>query len=273
MLEQFFSEGLPLGLAQAAVTFVAALAVAILARRWEIHLERETLVALVRGVVQVVAIGSILLLVFQGPGWLGILVLLAMLLAAAGIAARRAAGISGAFWVSLQGITVGAGTVIVLMTWLGVIDAEMTSLIPVGSMLIANAMNTNAVALDRFRSEVESHAGQIDAALALGAEPGATVAPYVQTSVQAGLIPRVDSLRSLGIVWIPGLMAGMILSGVDPVYAAVYQFAVIAMIFAASGLTAVVTTLLIRSRAFSPAKQLILRPGGQKVAPASENRA
>jgi putative ABC transport system permease protein len=95
----------------------------------------------------------------------------------------------------------------------------------------------------------------------------------VQASVQAGLIPRVDSLRSLGIVWIPGLMAGMILSGVDPVYAAVYQFAVIAMIFAASGLTAVVTTLLIRSRAFSPAKQLILRPGGQETASASGSKA
>jgi putative ABC transport system permease protein len=54
----------------------------------------------------------------------------------------------------------------------------------------------------------------------------------------------------------------MILAGADPVYASIYQFAVIAMIFAASGLTSILSTLLIRSRAFSPAQQLILRPQG-----------
>ncbi|MEJ2557647.1 MAG: ABC transporter permease, partial [Anaerolineae bacterium] len=91
--------------------------------------------------------------------------------------------------------------------------------------------------------------------------PKAIVAPYVQAAVHASLIPRIDSLRSLGIVWIPGLMAGMILAGSEPVYAAVYQFVVIAMIFAVSGLTSVTSTLLIRSHAFSPAEQLILRPG------------
>jgi putative ABC transport system permease protein len=160
-----------------------------------------------------------------------------------------------------MGIGFGSGLVIVIMTWLGVIDSAVSSLIPVGSMLIANAMNTNALALDRFRAEVEAHVGQIEAALALGADANSTVTPYVQAAVEASLIPRIDSLRSLGIVWIPGLMAGMILAGTDPVYAAIYQFAVIAMIFAASGLTSILSTLLIRSRAFSPAQQLVVRPG------------
>ena len=185
-----------------------------------------------------------------------------MILAAASIAARRARGISGAFWVSLLVIGLGSGFVIVTMTLLGVIDSATSVLIPVGSMIIANAMNSNALALDRFRAEVESHVGQIEAALTLGAEAKQTVAPYVQAAAEASLIPRIDSLRSLGIVWIPGLMAGMILAGADPVYAAIYQFAVIAMIFAASGLTSILSTLLIRSRAFSPAQQLILRPQG-----------
>jgi putative ABC transport system permease protein len=81
---------------------------------------------------------------------------------------------------------------------------------PMGSVLIANAMNTNSLVLNRFRSEVESHAGLIETGLALGADSKQTVAPYVQVSVQASLIPAIDSLRSLGIVWIPGLMAGML---------------------------------------------------------------
>jgi putative ABC transport system permease protein len=43
-----------------------------------------------------------------------------------------------------------------------------------------------------------------------------SVAPYVQSSFEASLIPAIDSLRSLAIVWIPGLMAGMLLSGARP---------------------------------------------------------
>ena len=78
------------------------------------------------------------------------------------------------------------------------------------------------------------------------------------------MIPRLDSLSSLGIVWIPGLMAGMIIAGGNPVYAAVYQFVVIAMIYAASGLTALVSTLLLRPRAFTAAEQLALRPSGSR---------
>jgi len=53
----------------------------------------------------------------------------------------------------------------------------------------------------------------------------------------------------------------MLLSGARPVYAAVYQFVVLAMIFAASGLTSLVSTLLIRERIFTPAQQLSLQPG------------
>jgi putative ABC transport system permease protein len=261
MLEQWFQNPRILGVAQAVVSFLLAMAVVLLARRRNIRLERETFVALVRGLVQVVAVGSVLLLLLQGPIWTAIPALVAMIFAAAAIAARRAEGIPGAFWVSLLGIGFGAGFVIVTMTLLGVIDASLSALIPVGSMLIANAMTSNALALDRFRAEVRAHTGQIEAALALGAEPKETVTPYVQAAVQASLIPRIDSLRSLGIVWIPGLMAGMVLSGEDPVYAAIYQFVVLAMIFAASGLTSLVATLLIRSRAFSPTQQLVLRPG------------
>lgn len=260
MLSQFFSEGIELGLAQAAIAALLALAVMLVARWREIHLERETIISLIRGLIQIVLVGSVLALLLQGPQWTSIIVLLGMMAAAASIAARRARGIPGAFSVSLAGIGVGAGIVIVLMTWLGVIDSAISSLIPVGSMLIANAMNTNALALDRFRAEVESHMGQIEAALALGAASDAAVSPYVQAAVHASLIPRIDSISSLGIVWIPGMMAGMVLSGTDPVYAAIYQFVIMAMIFAAAGLTAVLSTLLIRRKAFTEAEQLILRP-------------
>jgi putative ABC transport system permease protein len=259
MLNLIFANQIYLGIAQALVAFVLALVIMLVARWSLIRLEREIIGALLRGIIQIVIVGSILGLLLQGPRWSSVFVLIAMMAAAATIAARRAKGIPGAFLVSLYGISFGSGVVILLSTWLGVIDTAVSSLIPVGSMLIANAMNTNSLALDRFRGEIEAHIGQIEAGLALGASPNRVVTPYVRSAVQASLIPRVDSLRSLGIVWIPGLMAGMVLAGSDPIYAAIYQFVVIAIIFAAAGLTSLVSTLLIRSHAFSAAEQLTLR--------------
>jgi len=261
VLTRLFDNELLLGAAQAAVALALALLVILLARREQVHLERDLTGALLRGLVQIVAVGSIFLLLLQAPVWITGFVLMGMVAAAAAIARRRVNGIPGVFAVSLYGIAFGSGLVILPMTLLGVIETQVTALIPVGSMIIASSMNTCALALERFRADVETHAAQIEAGLALGAAPAETVTPYVRSAVTASLIPHLNTLRSLGIVWIPGIMAGMILSGADPVYAAVYQFVVIAMIFAAGGLTALASMILVRGRVFGASEQLLIRQG------------
>ena len=81
-----------------------------------------------------------------------------------------------------------------------------------------------------------AHVGQIETGLSLGADPETTVAPYVQSAVYASLLPRLDMLKSLGLVWIPGVMAGMLVSGASPIYAGIFQFIIVAMILSASGI-------------------------------------
>ena len=120
--------------------------------------------------------------------------------------------------------------------------------------------------LERFRADVIAHTGQIEAGLALGAAPALTVAPYVQSAVYASLLPRLDMLKSLGLVWIPGVMAGMMVSGAMPVYAGIYQFVIVAMILAASGVAVLIVTLLMRTRSFSTAEQLSFRAGSRQKA-------
>ena len=264
MLKNFFHGQLALGLAQAAVAAALAMLVMVAARRRQIRLEGETAQALLRGIVQIMVVGSILVLLLRGPRWTSVFLLMGMIAAAGKISGGRAKNIPGAFQVSTYAIACGAGLVIALMTWAGAIDTAITSLIPVGSMLIANAMNTNGLALNRFRAEVLAHVGEIETGLALGAGPEEVALPYTQASYQASLIPAIDNMRSLGIVWVPGLMAGMVLSGASPMYAAVYQFVVLAMILAASGITSLISTTLIRAHAFSPEEQLVLQPGPGK---------
>jgi UDP-glucose/iron transport system permease protein len=248
------------GLLQAALAAAAAIAVAFAARARGIDLIRETLVSISRGICQIVAVGLILVVLLRGPWWTSPILLAFMIAAAAKTSAYRARKFPGALRLSLYSIAIGAGGVIALMTAAGAIERTVAVMVPVGSMLIANAMNANALALERFRSDVEAHVGEIETALALGAAPPATTMPYVRAALRASLIPSVNNLRSLGIVWIPGVMAGMVLSGSPPLYAALYQFVVMAMIFAASGLTCLISTWFMTTHAFSKAEQLLLAP-------------
>ncbi|MFB6081109.1 MAG: ABC transporter permease [Haloferacaceae archaeon] len=244
------------GLAQvAAATALAAVVLGISYAR-EIGIERELGAAFARGFVQVIAMGALIGLLFSIPLAYSTLVLAGMVGYAAWESRKRGDGVPAAFRISLASLGVGAGVVVVTMLAAGAIRPTVRNLVPVGGMIIANAMKTNSLALDRFRGEVEAHRGEIEALLALGVPPRAAVAEHVTGSVRAALIPVVDAMKTLGLVYIPGMMSGMILGGANPIYAAEYQFVIMGMIFAAGGLTSMTTSLLVGTHAFTDAAQL-----------------
>ena len=82
MLKSLFHSQITLGFAQAGIASVLALAVILLARRRNIHLESDAAVALLRGIVQIVAVGSILMLLLKGPRWTSVFLLTGMIVAA-----------------------------------------------------------------------------------------------------------------------------------------------------------------------------------------------
>ncbi|HZD49245.1 MAG TPA: ABC transporter permease [Silvibacterium sp.] len=259
MLEHLFPNQLARGVVECLIAALAALAVLLVARRRAPDLLREVSLAQVRGVLQIVAVGAILAALLHGPAWTSIFVLAGMILAAASIVRKRAKQIPRAFTLALIAIGTGAGTILIVMTATGVIPLKILTLIPVGSMVIANTMNTQSIFLDRFRSEVVAHVGEIESALALGASPDAAVDRYLQAAFRSSLIPAIDNIRSLGIVWIPGIMAGMVLSGASPLYAALYQFVVLATIFSSAALACFVASHFVTRRVFSVHSQLTLR--------------
>jgi putative ABC transport system permease protein len=255
-----------MGLAQAAAA-IALCAVVVLLCRWQaVRVEREAAISMARGLVQMILVGIVLALLLHGSLLVGSLILLMMTIAAAITAARRLKGLNQALLLCFWSIATGAGTVIAVMLATESLRPDVSILVPVGSMIIANAMNSCAQAGERFRADILAHIGQIEAGLSLGAEPAVSVAPYLRSAVYASLLPRLDMMKSLGLVWIPGVMAGMVVSGTSPVYAGIYQFIVVAMILAASGITGLVTTVLMRSRVFSTAAQLTLRPAAAPAA-------
>jgi putative ABC transport system permease protein len=244
------------GLAQVAAATALAAVVLGLSYLRDLGLERELGGAFARGFVQVLAMGALIGLLFSIPLSYSALVLAAMTGYAAWESRRRGAGVPRAFRVSLVAIGLGASVVVVTMVAAGAIERTVRNLVPVGGMIIANAMKTNSLALDRFKGEIENSRGEIEALLGLGVPPEAAVAEHVSESVRASLIPVVDAMRTLGLVYIPGMMAGMILGGANPIYAAEYQFVIMGMIFAAGGLTSMTTSLLVGRYAFTDAAQL-----------------
>lgn len=260
MIDHLFFNQTYRGIAECVTAAALATVVIFLAMRRGVDLRKELFIAQLRGIAQIVIVGLILAAMMRGSRWLALPVLAAMMLAAASIVRRRAQKIPRAFTLALVSIFSGAGAVLALMILAGVIPLKITLLIPVGSMIIANTMNMQSLFLDRLKGEVLAHTGEIESALALGASSKVAIKPYLTAAYRTSLIPSVDNIRSLGIVWIPGIMAGMVLSGASPLYAALYQFVVLSTIFSASALTCLVSSYLVTARIFSSHEQLLLRP-------------
>jgi putative ABC transport system permease protein len=248
------------GLAQALAATVLVLIVVLICRHFKVDVLNETRTSLVRGLIQMTVVGVLLAVLLKGNLLIGVIVLLGMVVAAAVTASRRFKELRYGFEVSLISIGAGGGTAIAFMLLTRSLDPSIAILVPVGSMIIANSMNACAQAMERFKSDVYSHVGQIEAALCLGATPNRSAAPYVQAAVYASLLPRLDMLKSLGLVWIPGVMAGMMVSGSSPLYAGIYQFMIVVMILAASGISGMGAVALMQRHAFSSSGQLLLRP-------------
>jgi putative ABC transport system permease protein len=242
-----------------ALAGVLAVVVLILARKRAPGLLEELPIAELRGLVQIIVVGAILAFLLHGPRWVAVPVLVAMVLAATNIVRRRARQLQGSFRMILIAILSGAGSVLFLMAITHVIPMTIAIIVPVGSMVIANTMNTLSLFLDRLQGEVVAHTGEIESALALGATAEVALLPGLNAAYRACLIPSMDNIRSLGIVWIPGIMAGMVLSGSSPVFAALYQFVVLTTIFSSAGLTCLIASHMVTRKLFSRNDQLLLR--------------
>lgn len=244
------------GLAQAGAAAALAVVVIVVARLQRLGLSGELAVATARGFVQLVAMGAVVGLLLTAPlPWSGVL-LVGMALGAAWISSARGQELPRPYRVAAVSVVAGAGLTIVSMTAAGAIRSTVRYLLPVGSMIIAGSMKGASLALDRVTSEVAGNRDRIEAALALGAPAHRAVAPHVRDSVRASLLPHVDTLKSLGWVWIPGTMAGMVLSGANPFYAAEYQFVIVAMILGSRGLTGLAASTLAARQVVTDAQQL-----------------
>jgi putative ABC transport system permease protein len=158
--------------------------------------------------------------------------------------------------ITTSSIALGSGLVLAFLFLTGAIPPAPQFIIPLAGMAIGNAMVICSLTLDRLVRETRMNRDRLEVSLALGASSAQSIAPYEDLSIRSALIPTLDSLKTLGIIFIPGTMAGLILAGTSPVVAAVYQLIVYFMIVGGGIITSITVATLARKRFFTGACQV-----------------
>ncbi|HXV06131.1 MAG TPA: iron export ABC transporter permease subunit FetB [Solirubrobacterales bacterium] len=239
----------------------ASLALVVLAAavsRWRgADLERDIAVATIRSFVQLTAIGYAIKLIFEANSiWLVLALLSIMVLFGALTARGRAKKVPGAFWPLLIALAAAGASTLGLVVALGVFEATARYLVPVGGMVIGNAMTASAVALNRLGDEVADSRARIEATLALGATGQEAAAPIVRRALRSGMITLVDSTKTTGLIFFPGTMVGMLLAGASPADAVRLQLILLYTLLGSVAIAALVATTLAHRNFFTPAQQL-----------------
>ena len=249
------SVSISLGEVAGALALVAIAAAVSLWRR--VELESDLGIAVLRSFLQLTAVGYVIQAIFDSDSlWLVALLLAVMVGVGTWTARSRARAVPGATVPIAIGLAVAAATTVGLAVALGVFDPQARYLVPVGGMVIGNAMTAAAVALNRLADEVETQSRMVEATLALGATPRQATAGLASRSLRSGMIPVIDQTKTTGIVAFPGAMVGMLLAGAEPVDAVRLQLVLLWVLMGAVALSAVIAVSLGYRGFFTEAHQL-----------------
>jgi putative ABC transport system permease protein len=249
----------PLG---SALLTLGLVAVAVALSLYErLDLEKDIGIAVVRSFVQLAAVGYVIDYIFGLESLGAVAVLLAGMVAFAGLTtARRAKEVPRALLVAVGAIGVAAVATLGALLLLQVVPPTARYLIPLGGMVIGNSMNTASLVLTRIRDDLAEQRLKVEAALALGATSRQAVAPVLRTALQRAMIPLIDSTKTTGVIFLPGAMVGMIIGGADPLEAARLQIVVLYMLLGSVSVAAILVGLLSYRSFFTSRHQLRTTP-------------
>lgn len=245
-------------LATGFVVVAAALSLAL-----SLGFVKSLVIATVRTYLQLFALGFALRWVFGvDSAWLVLAIVALMMVMGAHTALGRAQGApKGIFFrvfdaVFLSGVTVSFAVTALVVRVEPWYNAQYV--LPIAGMVVGNSMTGLSIGLERLFSDLRKRSDEIHTVLALGATPWEASRDSVRTAVRAGLIPVINSMSAVGIVFIPGMMTGQILAGADPTVAARYQIVVMLMIAAATAMGSSLAVLTTYQKAYDREMRFIL---------------
>jgi len=252
-----------LGFYQVAAAYIFVIIVLAIVRQRGISREKEIVIASVRMTLQLVLVGYVLVYIFDNPNPFITVAVVALMEAFAvytvfgKFRGRLSAGLK-----KVIALAIGAGTAVCLLFFLLVIVRvapwyHPQYFIPIAGMLIGNSMTAVSLAVKSLTDGMTTQKQLVEEALVLGATPQMATRGILNSTFDAAIMPTINSMIGMGIVFLPGMMTGQILAGAAPTTAIAYQIAIMLGILGAVALTVILTLQMGYRTFFNKEEQLV----------------
>lgn len=223
-------------------------------------LERSLLAASVRAFLQLALLGLVLAAILA-PGaplllsWLWVAVMIVFAAWTVGHRVRSVPHLG-----LLSAVAFGASAVVTLgiLFEAGVFPLSSTTLVPLAGLMVGNSMTAAILVARRVTAEFQDKRLEIEARLSLGQPSAQAATPYLREALRTALIPQIETTKAVGIVFLPGMMVGLLLAGVTPLGAVQAQLVIMYLVLGSVAVTTSVIALGLRRLLFTSSHQLRL---------------
>ncbi|MGO1060192.1 ABC transporter permease [Planococcus sp. FY231025] len=240
------------------LTLIFVLIPLVLSKTFNLGLGKDTMIATVRSIIQLLAVGYVLKFVFASNSLIYIFLMVTLMIVAATHNAQK----KGA---AIQGITSKVAATLVFVEVLtqsiligfDITPATAQYIIPISGMVIGNSMVLSILFLNRFTAEVESQQDQTELILSLGGTPKQAIHRQLIRSIKASMIPTIESQKTVGLVQLPGMMSGQIIAGADPIQAVQFQLLIMFLLLTTAAVTSISLGFLSYPTLFNRRMQIV----------------
>lgn len=256
-------ESLDLSLMQLIAAYIFVVILLFIFKLRGISREKEILIASIRMTLQLILTGNVLVYVFNNPSPIYTLLIIALMegFAIYNISKRIKLDLSKRLK-KIIALSMIVGTISSLLYFLLVIINvspwyNPRYFIPIAGMLIGNSMTGITLGVSRLVDGMKSQKSLIESALMLGATPKMATKNIVDSAFDSAVLPTINSMVGMGIVFLPGMMTGQILSGESPITAIKYQIAIMLGILGSVSLTVIIFVNLGYKTFFNDDSQIV----------------
>lgn len=247
---------------QMIAAYVFVLVVIVIVKLKGIPREKEILLSSVRMTLQLMLVGYLLVYILNAPSPLyTVLILIAMETFAVYNIIKRSKTKLSTKLKKIIALSMAVGTLSCLIYFLFVVVQispwyDPQYFIPIAGMLIGNSMTGISLGVTHLVDGMQSRRDLVEGALMLGASPKMASKQFVDKAFDSAILPTINSMVGMGIVFLPGMMTGQILSGTSPMTAISYQIAIMLGILGSVALTVILFVQLGYKTFFNDQNQL-----------------
>lgn len=249
---------------QLGLAYIFVIILMLLMKLHNIKRETELLLASIRMTIQLIFAGNVLVYIFKYPSPIfSILILMLMEIFSVFTIIRKAKIKFSSSLIKIICFSMFTGTILCFSYFIFIVVNispwyDPRYFIPIGGMIIGNSMTGISLGVNSLTSSILSSKSQIEGSLMLGATPKAATKQIVNNSFDSAILPTINSMLGMGLVFLPGMMTGQILSGTVPTTAIEYQIGIMLGILGSVSLSVIIFLQLGYKTFFNKENQLTI---------------